>query len=64
MSDLTVEQTAAELQQSPTMVRKLANRGKFPGAYKTGMGGRTSPWRIPYSALDRFRKGQPQGYRP
>jgi len=64
MSDLTVEQTAEELQQSPTMIRKLANRGKLPGAYKTGLGGRTSPWRIPPSALDRFRKGQPQGYRP
>ncbi|MBF6671537.1 helix-turn-helix domain-containing protein [Glutamicibacter sp. FBE19] len=63
MSDMTVEQAAEELQQSPTMIRKLANRGKFPGAYKSGMGGRTSPWRIPHSALDRFRKGQPQGYR-
>ncbi|MFJ2621363.1 helix-turn-helix domain-containing protein [Glutamicibacter sp. NPDC087344] len=61
--DMTVEEVAAELRQSTTMVRKLANRGKFPGAYKGGTGGRTSAWRIPRAALDKYRNSQPHGYR-
>lgn len=64
MPDLTVEETALELKQSTTMVRKLANRGKLPGAYKGGTGGRTSAWRIPHRALELYRKSQPGGYRP
>lgn len=63
MPDLTVEETAQELKQSPTMIRKLANHGRLPGAYKAGTGGRTSAWRIPTRALDLYRKAQPQGYR-
>ena len=64
MPDLSVEETSAELNQSEAMVRKLANRGKFPGAYKAGLGGRTSPWRIPTRALELYRRSQPGGYRP
>lgn len=64
MPDLTVDEAATELRQSEVMVRKLANRGKLPGAYKGGTGGRTSPWRIPLRALELYRQSQPQGYRP
>lgn len=64
MSDLTVEEVAVELKHSPTLIRQLANRGKFRGAYKAGTGGRTSPWRIPRKSLDLYRASQPQGYRP
>ena len=64
MPDLTVDQAAVQMNHSHAMVRKLANRGKLPGAYKAGMGGKTSPWRIPAKAIEMYRKSQPQGYRP
>lgn len=63
MSDLTVKQAAEQLNVNPETVRQLADRGKLRGAYKGGLGGRTSPWRIPVRALDLYRSSQPQGYR-
>lgn len=62
--DLSVHDAAEQLQVDAKTVRKLAGRGKLRGAYKTGMGGKTSPWRIPPKALDHFRAAQPQGYIP
>lgn len=64
MNDLTIKQAAEQLNVNPETVRQLADRGKLPGAYKGGSGGRTSPWRIPPRALDLYRSAQPQGYRP
>ncbi len=64
MSDLSVKQAAAELNMSEELVRQLANRGKLRGAYKSGLGGRTSPWRFPARALELYRTSQPGGYRP
>ena len=61
--DLTVAEAAEQLRLNAETVRQLACRGKLRGAYKTGQGGRTSPWRIPPKALDQYRALQPQGYR-
>ncbi|WP_345154875.1 helix-turn-helix domain-containing protein [Arthrobacter ginkgonis] len=60
---MSVAELAEELQHSQETVRQLLNRGMFRGAYKAGRGGQTSPWRIPMTALDHYRKRQPQGYR-
>ncbi|MGP9781835.1 helix-turn-helix domain-containing protein [Glutamicibacter sp. AOP12-B1-11] len=63
MSDLTIKEAAGELSVSQELVRQLANRGRLRGAYKSGLGGRTSLWRIPAKALELYRSSQPQGYR-
>ena len=61
--DLSVREAADQLNVNEETVRQLACRGKLRGAYKGGLGGRTSPWRIPPRALDQYRALQPQGYR-
>lgn len=55
MQDLTVAEVADQLQHAPSTIYALLRAGEFPGAYHSGSGGRTSPWRIPQSAVDKYR---------
>lgn len=52
--DLTIEQVARELQVSKTLVYRLARTKKIR-AYKIGLQGRTSNWRIPETAVEDYR---------
>lgn len=58
MKDLTVTQVAEQLQHAPSTIYALLHTDAFPGAYQSGRGGKTSPWRIPQSAIDEYRKGR------
>lgn len=54
MSDLTVKQAAAELQQSPALIYRLLQTKRLRG-YKIGLEGTTSPWRVPMTAIEEYR---------
>lgn len=60
--DAKVHEVAAHLGLHPETVRKLARSNAFPGAYKSGMGSRNSPIRIPWAAVEDFRKKQPRAF--
>lgn len=53
--DLTVKEVAVQTNQSPGRVYQSLRQGEFPGAYQIGKAGRTSPYRIPQSAVDAYR---------
>lgn len=55
MRDLSVPDVAEQLNLHPSTVYALLRSGHFPGAYHTGRGGRTSPWRIPQTAVEQYR---------
>lgn len=55
--DLTIDQVAGELQVSKTLVYRLVRTGRLE-AYKIGMRGRTSDWRIPETSLGTYRARQ------
>lgn len=55
MKDMTIAQVAELLQHSPSTIYALVHEGFFPGAYQSGRGGKTSPWRIPQAAVDQYR---------
>jgi len=54
---LTVEQVAQMLGTSPETVKVLARRGELVG-FKTGRGGKTSPWRFRPAQVDAFIAGR------
>lgn len=58
--DATVKQVAEHLSLHPVTVRILARSGEFPNAYKTGRGARSSPLRIPWSDVARWRERNPR----
>jgi excisionase family DNA binding protein len=60
--DLTVPEAAELTRQSPSMIRKLIRTGRFPHAYKTGTGGKTSPILIPRKDVDNYKSTQPLAY--
>lgn len=63
--DLTIAQVAALTNQSVDTVADLVRMGRFfPNAYKAGAGARNSPWRIPATDVENYRKRQPHGPKP
>lgn len=58
--DYSVREVAEMTGQCTKTVATLARRGAFPGAYKAGSGGRTSPIRIPAKAVEAWRARQPR----
>lgn len=54
----TAEQVAEMLQEPVSTILVHCRTQALKGAYKTG--GRTSPWRIPPSAIDHYQKNQPR----
>jgi len=50
----TLEQVAEMLQEPVATVAKHCRTQELKGAYKTG--GRTSPWRIPPSAISHYQE--------
>ncbi|WP_197023107.1 helix-turn-helix transcriptional regulator [Arthrobacter sp. MA-N2] len=61
--DAKVKEVAEHLGLHPDTVRMMARSGDFPNAYKTGSGRHSSPIRIPWSDVERFRKQQPKASR-
>ena len=59
--DLSVKEVAAQTNQSPGAVYQSLRQNEFPGAYQIGKAGKTSPWRIPQSAIDAYRKTRATG---
>lgn len=57
--DLSVHEIGEAIGMHPGRVSDLVRRGFFPHAYKGGRGTRNSPWRIPSSDLDDYRKKAP-----
>lgn len=53
--DLTVKEVAVQTNQSPGRVYQSLRQGEFPGAYQIGKAGKTSPYRIPQSAVNAYR---------
>jgi excisionase family DNA binding protein len=51
---LTIRQAAERMNQHPDTVSTLCRRGELKGAYKIGKQGKTSHWRIPPKAIDRY----------
>lgn len=51
---LTIAQTCERLNQSRDSITSLCRQGEFPGAYKIGAQGKTSSWRIPAKAIERY----------
>lgn len=58
--DLSVKELAEQIGVHPVRASDLIRRGYFPGAFKTGAGGQTSPWRIPATAVTEYKARQPQ----
>ncbi|MHA7153960.1 helix-turn-helix domain-containing protein [Arthrobacter sp. TMN-50] len=60
--DLSVKELAEILGHHPTFVSELVRSGTyFPNAYKGGKGGsHRSPWRIPCSDVEAYRRTQPR----
>lgn len=54
---LTTAEVAEILRVNVWTVKKLLAAGGFKGAYKVGKG-KTSPWRIPKGAIDRYIRDQ------
>jgi excisionase family DNA binding protein len=55
---LTSSQVAIMLNCHVTTVAKLVKQGKFPGTRKFNPSGRTSPYSIPRSAVEKFMQSQ------
>lgn len=58
--DLSVKQVAETIGMHPVNVSALIRRGYFPHAYKGGRGENTSPWRVPASDVEAYRRTQPR----
>lgn len=58
--DATVGEAAEFLGLHPETVRIMARSGDFPNAYKTGIGKKNSPLRIPWADVRRYRSLQPR----
>jgi len=58
--DAKPKEVAEHLGLHPETVRQLTRQGAFPNAYKTGRGAHSSPIRIPWADVERFRALQPR----
>lgn len=50
----TIYEAAESLGETSDMIARFCRTKVFPNAYKGGLGGRTSPWRIPAKDLTDF----------
>lgn len=56
----TIKEVAALVKLSPDEVNRLVNTGQFPGAYRGGRGGKTSPIHIPESGITKYQQTRPK----
>ncbi len=52
----TVREAAEELGGHPNTIRKYAKDGTLPGCKRDGVGGKTSPFLIPKSAVEEYQR--------
>lgn len=55
MDYMTVNEVAALLRHDRSTIYELIAAGAFPGAFRSGIGGKTSPWRIPRGAVEKYQ---------
>lgn len=51
----TLEEVAEMLAEPVATISKHCRTQALKGAYKTGSGGRTAPWRIPHTAIEHYQ---------
>ena len=52
----TVDETADVLRVKKYVIYRAIHGGRLAGAFRIGVGGRTSPWRIPEGAIEAYMK--------
>lgn len=57
---LTVKEAAAFLKIHRSELTRMIHMGLFPGAYRSGTGGKTSPIHIPRSAITYYQESRPK----